>query len=94
MTHVLLHVFLSGGHCALTELHAELGGRVVHTPCAKIGDVVRGGLLVSLVVLGRRGAGAGCGGGLWDERGVGGHGVLEGRGRAGVVVGHCGRGGR
>ena len=51
LTDVLLHIFLSGSHCTLAELHAELGCRVVHAPCRKVRDVVRCGLLVSLVTL-------------------------------------------
>ena len=89
MTDVLLHVFLSGSHCALAELHAKLGSRVIHAPCGKVWDVVRGGLLVSLVALGGRGAGTRGRWGLWDERRVGRDGMLEGWGRAGVVAGHC-----
>ena len=38
--------------CTLAEVHAELGGRIVESPCRKVGDVVWLGLwVVSLVAL-------------------------------------------
>lgn len=79
MTDVLLHVFLSGSYCALTELHAKLGGRVIHTPCSKVWYVVRCGLLVSLVALGGSWARTGCRWGFWYECGMSRDGMLEGR---------------
>jgi len=35
-TYVALNVVLAGSHSAVTELHAKLGGGVVHAPRAKV----------------------------------------------------------